>query len=66
VTKLGDCCEAHAPLRVPGEGLVSRTQAVGRTQLNGRPVSSMNDDDLKRFTPVAGIEIPVGPPPARR
>jgi Family of unknown function (DUF5701) len=47
---------------VPGEGLVSRTQAVGRTQMNGRPgFTSMDDDDLKRFTPVAGIDIPAGP-----
>jgi hypothetical protein len=47
---------------MPGEGLFSRTQAVGRTEMNGHPgFTSTDDDDLKRFTPVADIEIPAGP-----
>jgi Family of unknown function (DUF5701) len=46
---------------VPGEGSVSRVRAVGLTQIKGRlGFTSMEDDELKRFTPIADVEIPEG------
>jgi hypothetical protein len=47
---------------VPGEAVVSRTQAMVRTQMNDRAgFTSMDDDDLKRFTPIADVAIPASP-----
>ena len=47
---------------VTAEGLISRAEAVAMTQMKGRPgFTSMEDDDLKRFTPIAGVEIPAEP-----
>ena len=47
---------------VPGEAVVSRTQAIARTQMNGRAgFTSMDGDDLKRFTPIADVAIPASP-----
>ena len=47
---------------VAGEGLVARTEAIAMTEMNGRPgFTSMDDDDLNRFTPIAGVEIPADP-----
>jgi hypothetical protein len=47
---------------VPGEAVVSRTRAMVRTQMNGRAgFTSMDDDDLKRFTPIADVAIPASP-----
>ena len=47
---------------VTGEGLVPRTEAIAMTEISGRPgFTSMDDDDLKRFTPIAGVEIPADP-----
>jgi hypothetical protein len=47
---------------VIGEGLVSRVDAVALTEMSGRAgFTTMEDDDLKRFTPLEGVEIPAGP-----
>lgn len=47
---------------VPGEGLVSRVDAVGLTQMDGHAgFTSMPEDDLKRFVPTSAVEIPDRP-----
>jgi hypothetical protein len=47
---------------VPGEGAMPRSQAVELTELNGRAgFTTMEDDDLKRFIPQPGVDIPAGP-----
>jgi Family of unknown function (DUF5701) len=47
---------------VPGEGLAPRAEAVGMTAMNGGAgFTSMDDDDLKRFVPIAEVEIPADP-----
>jgi hypothetical protein len=47
---------------VIGEGLVSRVDAVALTEMSRRAgFTTMEDDDLKRFTPLEGVEIPAGP-----
>ncbi|HEX2362051.1 MAG TPA: DUF5701 family protein [Jiangellaceae bacterium] len=53
----------HLPfVLVPGEGVVPRSQAIGLTELNGRAgFTTMADDDLERFTPLAEVDIPAGP-----
>jgi Family of unknown function (DUF5701) len=47
---------------VPGEGQILRSAAVAVTEMNGHTgFTSMDDVDLVRFTPIAGIEVPTGP-----
>jgi Family of unknown function (DUF5701) len=63
VTALPDGGGGRMPfILVPGEGLIPRVQAVGLTEMDSRAgFTSMEDDDLKRFTPVVGVDIPAGP-----
>jgi hypothetical protein len=47
---------------VVGRALVAPELAVGALEWNGRPgFSSMDADDLARFVPIAGIDLPSSP-----
>lgn len=47
---------------VTGESRVPRAEAVAEAEMNGRSgFTSMDDDDLQRFVPIAEVQIPAGP-----